>query len=66
MESERKRRPAGGGADLLAGDLCRNYPKPEQGAIRVLHLIARYHVRPEMALTLAGLAFGEPTGPGAG
>lgn len=59
-----KRLPAREGAVLLGGE--RSFPTektpPLQPSsvceIRALHLIANRHVRPEMALTLAGLAFG--------
>ena len=59
-----KRRPMRDGADLLAGD--RDCPTQNTSflqpstvtELRALHLIARRHVRPGMASTLAALAFG--------
>ncbi|OBX20288.1 hypothetical protein A9995_00715 [Erythrobacter sp. QSSC1-22B] len=59
-----KRRPLGDGAVLLGGE--RSVPTEKTPSLqpsnvcelRALHLIANRHVRPEMALTLAALAFG--------
>jgi len=60
-----KRHPGEGGAVLLAGNE-RAFPTKSSPAsqsdsvlqLRALHLITSRHVRPEMALTLAALAFG--------
>ena len=59
-----KRPPEREGAVLLAGE--RSFPtkntlilQPSTVCeLRALHLIANRHVRPNLALTLAGLAFG--------
>ena len=59
-----KRRPLGDGVDLLRGDRdCPTEitPTPQPSSVselRTLHLIARCHIRPGLALTLASLAYG--------
>lgn len=64
MIHKQKRRPLGDGADLLGGDRdcpTENTPSPQPSTVtrlRALHLIGACHVRPELAMALAGLAFG--------
>lgn len=60
-----KRHPGEGGAVLLAGNehviSTKSAPTSQPASIhqiRALHMIADRHVRPEMAMTLAALAFG--------
>lgn len=59
-----KRHPGEGGAVLLGGEHAtptKNHPIPQPASVhqlRALRLIASHHVRPELALTLAALAFG--------
>lgn len=59
-----KRHPGEGGAVLLGGERAnptKTDPTLQPASVhqlRALHLIADRHVRPELALTLAALAFG--------
>lgn len=56
--------PRGAASDLLGGDrVCSTKFAPTLQPdsviqLRALHLIADRHVRPELAITLAALAFG--------
>lgn len=66
MNQKQKRRPSVGGADLLGGfdqfHTTENHPTPQPATVhqvRALHLIASHHVRPALALALAGLCYGE-------
>lgn len=61
-----KRHPREGGAVLLAGNeralSTENHPalQPANACqLQALRLIARHHVRPAMAMTLASLCYGE-------
>ncbi|KPF75038.1 hypothetical protein IP68_10475 [Blastomonas sp. AAP25] len=60
-----KRHPGEGGAVLLAGNerapSTKSTPTAQPASVnqlRALHLIANRNVRPELAMTLAALAFG--------
>ena len=59
-----KRHPGEGGAVLLGGERVTstaNHPEPQPAGVqqlRAMRLIASHHVRPELAMTLAALAYG--------
>lgn len=59
-----KRHPGEGGAVLLGGEHAlstKSAPEPQPASVlqlRALRLIAAHHVRPELAMTLAALAYG--------
>lgn len=63
-----KRRPVDGSGVVLLGGVnyslsTEKHPEPQPASVnqvRALHLIASHHVRPALALALAGLAYGEP------
>lgn len=66
METKNPRQRALAGASIsIAADTeasIKNHPIPQPDSVtqlRALRLIASHHVRPAMALALAGLVFGE-------
>lgn len=58
-----KRHPGEGGAVLLGGErviLTKSTPETQPATLRelrALHLVARHHARPELALALAALVY---------
>lgn len=67
MTHKQKRHPGEGGAVLLLAGVEQSLSTENRPAlqpatvhqVRALHLIARHHARPELALALAALAYGE-------
>ncbi len=65
METKNPRQRALAGASVSFGEntgsLTENHPEPQPASVhqlRALRLIGAHHVRPELAMTLAALAFG--------